>query len=416
MPRSQIRFLFLNVGHFLDHLFVLVFATVAALRLTTEWGLSYGALVPYATPSFIAFGLCAIPAGWLADKWSREGMMVIFFIGIGASSLLAGLADSPVQIAICLTLVGIFAAIYHPVGLAMVVQGRSRTGVALAINGVFGNMGVASAALLSGFLIDASGWRSAYFIPGIVSIVIGGLYLAFVRSDRSAAAADLAAATAATKTDSQPISKSRLLRIFGIIFFTTAIGGLVFQSTTFSLPKIFDERLTDLAGTATLVGWYAFVVFSVAALAQLVVGHLLDTHSLRTVFAVVAVLQASFFVIMTHLDGVASLLVAIGFMLAVFGQIPINDVLVGRIARSEWRSRAFALRYIVTFTVSASAVPLIAWIHTVWGFSVLFRLLAAAAVLIFLAVLLLPGADESLRREDTLEHEKERRGEEPASR
>ena len=359
MNRSQIRFLFLNVGHFLDHFFVLVFATVAALRLTTEWGLSYGALVPYATPSFIAFGLCAVPAGWLADRWSREGMMVIFFIGIGASALLAGLANSPLQLALCLTLVGIFAAIYHPVGLAMIVQGRDKTGVALAINGVFGNMGVASAALLSGFLIDTSSWRSAYFVPGAASMVIGGLYLWFVRTDR-AAARDAAVVTAGKKADTDPISRKRLWRIFGIIFFTTAIGGLIFQSTTFTLPKIFDERLTDLAGTATLVGWYAFVVFSVAAMAQLVVGYLLDTYSLRTIFAVVAIAQACFFAIMTHLSGMASLLVAIGFMLAVFGQIPINDVLIGRLARSEWRSRAYSLRYIVTFSVSASTVPLVA--------------------------------------------------------
>jgi MFS family permease len=414
--RSRIQFLFLNVGHFLDHLFVLVFATVAALRLTTEWGVSYGALVPYATPGFIAFGLCAIPAGWLADRWSREGMMVIFFIGIGASSLLAGLADSPAQIALCLTLIGIFAAIYHPVGIAMVVQGRSRTGVALAINGVFGNMGVASAALLSGYLIDASGWRSAFFIPGALSMAIGGLYLWFVRTGGEVPAADRTAAAGAGKAAGEPVSRHRLVRIFGIIFFTAAIGGLIFQSTTFSLPKIFDERLTDLAGTATLVGWYAFVVFSVAAFAQLVVGYLLDTSSLRAVFAVVAIAQAGFFVLMTHLTGLASLLVAIGFMLAVFGQIPINDVLVGRLARSEWRSRAFALRYIVTFSVSASAVPLIAWIHGAWGFDMLFRLLAAAAGLIFLAVMLLPRADEALRRENSLEHEKESGGEYSAGR
>ena len=182
-------------------------------------------------------------------------MMVIFFIGIGASALLAGLANSPVQLALCLTLVGVFAAIYHPVGLAMVVQGREKTGMALAINGVFGNMGVASAALLSGFLIDASGWRSAFFIPGVVSMVIGGLYLWFVRMDRVAAAADLAAATASQQRTAPPVARNRLVRIFGVIIFTTAIGGLIFQSTTFSLPKIFNERLTDFAGTATLVGW-----------------------------------------------------------------------------------------------------------------------------------------------------------------
>ncbi|MBT5456623.1 MAG: MFS transporter, partial [Rhodospirillaceae bacterium] len=188
MQRSQISFLFLNVGHFLDHLFILVFATVAALRLTTEWGMSYAALVPYATPGFIAFGVFAVPAGWLADKWSREGMIAVFFIGIGISALLAGMADSPLQIAVTLTLVGMFGAIYHPVGLAMVVEGRTKTGIALAVNGIFGNMGVATAALLTGFLIDTTGWRSAYFVPGAVSILIGCFYLAFVLRGRGTAA------------------------------------------------------------------------------------------------------------------------------------------------------------------------------------------------------------------------------------
>ncbi len=105
MHRSKVNFLFLNVGHFLDHFFMLVFATAAALQLSTKWGMSYAELIPYATPGFIAFGICAIPAGWLADKWSREGMMVVFFIGIGASSVLAGMANSPWQIAATLALI-----------------------------------------------------------------------------------------------------------------------------------------------------------------------------------------------------------------------------------------------------------------------------------------------------------------------
>ena len=151
--------------------------------------------------------------------------MVIFFIGIGASALLAGLANSPVQLALCLTLVGVSAAIYHPVGLAMVVQGREKTGMALAINGVFGNMGVASAALLSGFLIDASGWRSAFFIPGAVSMVIGGLYLWFVRMDRVAAAVDLAAVTTSQQKAAPPVARNRLVRIFGIIFLPRPLAG-----------------------------------------------------------------------------------------------------------------------------------------------------------------------------------------------
>ena len=388
MQPNKLRFFFLNVGHFLDHLFILVFAT-AALRLTTEWNMSYAELIPYATPGFVAFGLCSIPAGWLADKWSREGMMVVFFIGIGACAVIASAAQTPLQMAACLTLVGIFAAIYHPVGLAMVVEGLDKTGVPLAINGIFGNMGVASAALLTGFLVDRAGWQSAFIIPGVVSMGIGVLFFLAVRSGR----VDQAPSGAASAKAPVDIPRRLLLRIFGIILFTTAVGGLVFQSTTFALPKLFDERLADLAGNATAVGFYAFITFTIAAFAQLVVGYLVDNHSVRTVFAAVALLQAVFFFAMVQLEGMAALVVAIAFMLVVFGQIPINDVLVGRIARSAWRSRAYALRYIVTFTVSATAVPLIAWVHSEWGFGQLFQILAVAALLIFVATLLLPGRD-----------------------
>jgi len=395
MQRSQVKFLYLNLGHFLDHLFMLVFASAAALRLSTEWELSYAQLVPYATPGFIAFGVCAILAGWVADKWSREGMIVIFFIGIGASSLIAGMANSPLQIAAGLTLIGIFAAIYHPVGLAMVVQGRARTGVPLAINGIFGNLGVASAALLTGFLIDNAGWRSAFYVPGVVSIFLGLSYWYFVRNEQRVAAVEISASGAVQKKETAVIPRTTLVRVFAIIFFTTALGGLIFQSTTFALPKIFAERLMDFAGSATLVGWYAFLVFSLAALAQLVIGYLVDNHSIRLVFATVALFQAVFFYLMTHLDGIAALLVSIAFMFVVFGQIPINDVLVGKMARSEWRSRAYALRYVVTFSVMASAVPLIGWIHGNWGFARLFSLLAVVALMIFSATLLLPGSNKS---------------------
>ena len=433
MTRDRLHFLFLNVGHFLDHLFMLVFATVAALRLTEEWGMSYAALIPYATPGFVAFGIGAIPAGWIADKWSREGMMVIFFIGIGASSIATALAGSPVEIALGLLAIGLFAAIYHPVGLAMVVHGRQKTGVPLAINGVFGNLGVAVAALLTGWLIDTAGWRSAFVLPGAVSIGLGFAYAAFVWSGRRSGAADRAGGSgvggaaerqavaeewdaaakqaAATRqvaaeertADAKPatvaeqpaagpssIGRAAFVRIFAIIVFTTAIGGLVFQSTTFALPKIFDERLAGIAGSATAVGGYAFVVFAVAALAQLVVGYLVDRHSVRTVFAFVAGLQAVCFALMYQLAGVAALIVAVAFMLVVFGQIPINDVLVGRITKSEWRSRVYSIRYIVTFSVMASTLPLIAGIHASWGFGALFAVLAVAAGGIFAAVLMLP--------------------------
>ncbi len=394
MSRSRVEFAFLNLAHFFDHFLLLIFATAAALTLARDLGMGYGELIPYATPGFVAFAVFSIPAGWIADKWSREGMMLIFFIGIGASAALTALADTPTEIALGLFAIGFFAAIYHPVGLAMVVQGRSRTGVPLAVNGIFGNLGVASAALATGAVIDHAGWRWAFVLPGLVSILTGFAYAVFVASGRKTRAEAKGAASdgGATAVGMPGIERRMLARLFAIIFFSTAVGGLIFQSTTFALPKVFDERLGDLADTATLVGWYAFIVFTIGAFAQLAVGYLVDRHSARTVFIFVAGLQSALFAVMYQLTGVAALIVATGFMLVVFGQLPINDVLVGRVTRSEWRSRVYALRYIITFSVSASALPLIGWIHADWGFDALFVVLAAAAALIFASTLLLPRA------------------------
>ena len=388
---NRIQFAFLSIGHFCDHFFMLVFATVAALSLSQEWGMSYAELIPYATPGFVAFGVCAVPAGWLADRWSRNGMMVVFFIGLGLSSVFTSLAQTPLQIGIGLFAIGIFAAIYHPVGLALVVQGRENTGVPLAFNGIFGNMGVACAVLITGFFIDHKSWHSAFLWPGIVSIITGMTYAGVMYASRSTITNNTSHHIMKKKLEETKKMDRRLLfRVFGVIFLSTALGGLIFQSTTFALPKVFDERLTELAMSATLVGWYAFVVFAIAAFGQLVVGYLVDHYSIRAVFAAVIGLQALFFALMPGLTGWNALGVSMAFMLVVFGQIPINDVLISRITRSEWRSRVYAFRYIITFSVMASSVPIIAWIHHRWGFDTLFTVLSATAICILGAVLMLP--------------------------
>ena len=371
---------------------MLVFATAAALTLAREWGMSYAELIPYATPGFVAFGLFSLPAGWLADKWSREGMMLVFFFGIGISAVATALAQSPLQMAFGLFAIGVFGAIYHPVGIPLVIQGYVKTGLRIAVNGVFGNLGVASAALLTGYLVDQSGWRSAFIWPGLVTIVIGVGYAFLVARGRSKEpSADEGGASPATATAGNlQLGRNLLIRIFAIVFFSTAVGSLVFQSTTFSLPKIFDERLGDLAISATLVGWYAFVVFAIASMGQLVVGYLLDRFSIKAVFVGVAIFQVVFFLAMIGRVGSIALLISIAFMLVVFGQIPINDVLVGRVTKTEWRSRAYGLRYVIGFTVMASAVPMVAWIYARWSFDALFVVLAAAGAGILIAVMMLP--------------------------
>lgn len=405
MNRDRMHFLLLNIGHFLDHLFTLIFATVAALALIREWGMGYGALLAYATPGFLAFGLFSLPAGWLADKWSREGMMCVFFFGIGLASIATAFARTPIEIGIGLFVIGMFAAIYHPVGLAIVTGKWRNTGMRIAVNGVWGNLGVASAALITGYFIDNGGWRTAFIVPGTVSLVVGVAYFALRRreigSERIAAKAPVATGPAP-----DPDLRALLVRVSVIVFATTAISSIIFQSTTFALPKIFDERLRGIASeaaawareasapinadVATAVGIFAFVVFAVASLAQLVVGKLLDLYGPRPVFLTVASIQLVFFAAMPGLHDALALAVAFGFMLGAFGQIPINDYMIGKMASGSFRARVYGVRYVVSFTVLAAALPLIAFVHERFGFDTLFRLLAAAAAATIVIVSRLP--------------------------
>ena len=405
MERDRFYFLLLNIGHFLDHLFTLIFATVAALVLYREWGVGYAELLAYATPGFFAFGLFSLPAGWLADKWSRDGMMTVFFIGIGSTAIATSFAQTPLQIGFGLFAIGIFAAIYHPVGLAIVTMKWKNTGMRIATNGVWGNLGVASAALITGYLIDNGGWRLAFILPGIFSIAIGIIYLA-MRWHSVRTAEKEANSIPNTAQIPSAAYRSLLIRVATIVFLTTAVSSLIFQATTFALPKIFLERLGGLAAelaawfgdasltgqvdVASMIGFLAFIVFSIASLAQLVVGSMLDKFGPRRVFMTAAIVQIIFFAAMPGLTDTIALAVALGFMLGAFGQIPINDYMIGKTASGAYRARIYGVRYVVGFTVLAASLPLIAFVYKNWGFDTLFYILAIAAVVILAAVAILP--------------------------
>ena len=422
---ARLHFFFLNIGHFLDHLFMLVFSTAAAVVLVHEWGLTYSELIPYATPGFIAFAAFTIPAGWLADRYGREILISVFFIGCGFASIACAFASSPLQIAVCLFFVGVFASIYHPVGIALVLEGNKKTGLRVASNGVWGNLGVAVAALLTGALIDAGGWRSAFVVPAIVSILFGLTYYFKVRryspsqlalsaagqsagqktvsalakdEDKTPAKSLTASSTDSSndvsvdhsKAVSEHSERKRVQRVLAIVLLTTACGGVVFQSTTFALPKVLLEKSGDYATSATTLGWIAFIVFAIGSIGQLIVGYLLDRGSARRVFMAVAFLQVVFFALAIGAQGLWVPFIASGFMLAAFGQIPINDVLVGRVTNTLVRSRILAIRYTVTLSTMALSVPLISTLHARGGVASLFVLLTVMALIILIATRFLP--------------------------
>jgi MFS family permease len=385
---------FLNLGHLLDHLAMLVFPT-AVVAIAREWNVPYGDLLKIATGAFIAFGAFAIPAGWLADHWSRYKTLALFFIGIGVSLLATGFAQQTWQFGVGLTVVGAFAAIYHPVGIAMLVAEPEKMGKTLGWNGLWGNMGLAFAAILTGALVDAFGWRAAFFVPGVLCVLAGILFLVLVK--------DPGKVKKTSRSLGLHVDAKMMARIFAIMLIATACGGIIFNSTTISMPKVFDERLAALTQTNLGIGALVAAVYTLAAFAQVVMGALIDRFELRRLMIGVGLVQIPMLFLAANLQGWAMLGAALLMMLAVFGQIPLNDAIVGKYVADEFRARVLGVRYVVSLGVAAVAVPMISTLHkTEGGFSNVFVVLAVLASGVFISAWFFPTRGELVANKEKL--------------
>jgi len=378
MNRDRAQFLLLNIGHFLDHLFTLIFATVAALALSREWGVGYGDLLAYATPGFFAFGLFALPAGWLADKWSREGMMCVFFCGVGLSAIATGFAQTPLQIGIGLFVIGMFAAIYHPVGMAMLIEISQARGRTLAFNGVCGNLGVALAAGVTGILASWFGWRAAFIVPAVLCIATGIAYLWLVAGDAHQIATR-------KKTAEVALSPRAALVMFMLFIVISIMSGLVFNTVLVALPKLVDEQL-GASVDLMVVGGLATAVFMCGALAQLAVGRLVERMSAPMLFAAVVTVQFFGILLAAHATGPLLLLALALAMAAIYGQVTVGDIVVARFTADAWRGRIYAVRYFLNFTSSAIAVGMIALLHDRGGFALVLAVIAGCAGIVVVTV------------------------------
>ena len=382
---ARISLFFSNVGHAYAHIFMLLYPTVV-LVLDLEFALSYGGLLSLALPGFVLFGAAALPAGWLGDRWSALGMMAVFFIGTGGASVLTGFAATPWQLGLGLGLIGLFASIYHPVGIAWLVRNAARRGRALGINGMFGGIGIASAASVAGVFTHLIGWRAAFIVPGAVSVATGALFLYLIRSGA------VTEATADRKPAPEPARAERT-RTFFVLAVTILCGGLIFQALSVALPKVFDERLSVLTqGTIVGVGGMVTLVYLFGGLAQIVGGYLADKYPLKIVYVVAYALMAPVLILAAGAAELPLLLAAMAVIFLNVGALPAENSLLARYTPGRWRSTAFGVKFTVSLGVSSLGLPLVAFIYELGnGFYALFITLGALAAIVLAAAALLPS-------------------------
>ena len=383
--RDRTAIAFSNFGHTCTHMFTVLYAT-AVLHLPQVFNLPYGELLSLSSLGLMLFGVAALPAGWLGDRWSQVGMMVIFFLGIGAGAIVTGLAGSPNMIFWGLTLIGLFAAIYHPVGIAWIVASARKQGMSLGINGVFGNAGNSLAPVFVGVMIDYFSWRAAFVIPGVVAVLAG---LALLVVWRRGWVAD-------ARTDRVPPPAREpgdAYRVFIILTLTMACAGFVYAGLTNTMPKMFELGLGDgLTTSYTQIGLLVGIVSGAASAAGILGGWLADRFSARSIYLVFWMLQVPLLFVIASTTGATLLLVALLTLSFNLSFTAAENMLVAQYTPTRWRSLAYGAKFVLALGVAGLTVILAGWIFDSRGtFNLLYIWLGAAAIVAAVAGALLPG-------------------------
>ena len=375
--------LLLNAAHALDHLVLLVFASAVA-AIAIEFGIDrWEDLMPYTAGAFIMFGLGSIPAGRLGDLWGRRKMMLVFFWGIAASCAAIALTQSPMQIAIALTIMGAFSSIYHPVGIPMLLSTSKTPGLTIGVNNLAGNMGLAIAAILTGFMVKYFGWRAAFLLPAALSAVMGLMFARLAPEELHA--------PAKKKSTTHPIPRSMAIRALTVITIASTSGSLLFNFTTNGNTELFRERFIGIVSDPATLGMLVASVYAVAAFSQVIVGILIDRMAMKPLFLGIVLSQIVLFGLAAQSTGWMLFACALGFMAAIFGAIPFLDAVIVRYVDDQMRSRVAGIRLAVSFGVSGIAVYLLGPIVKASSFETLFIAMAVIACCTAFTVSWLPS-------------------------
>ena len=388
------QILFVNAAHLVTHysLLILPTAVLVMARPGGEFGSDYGPVLALATGMFVLYGLGSLPQGWLAARLGRKALMVGFGLGTGASLIAAGLVSTPLLLGLALASAGLFAAIYHPIGTALLVEAAgAKPGRSIGVNGVFGNIGVALAPVVTAFLVARYGWRVAFIAPGVFAVLLG---LAWTREREYDHSAHLAA------RPFPAIPPAIVRRAVTVLLSIAIVSGLVFNAYTLLLPKLMEERLAGDPRLIAIVGVLAFAVTLCGAATQFTVGRMIDRMTLKRLFLPLALVLA---------PTLAGLAVAQGWLVVplagmaaavIFGQVTVNETMTARYIAPPLRAKLYSVRFFLGFLGSAAAAPLVGFLHERTGSVTAATLvLAAFAVVTLGCAILFPDRPEELQPE-----------------
>ncbi|MDC1087076.1 MFS transporter [Alphaproteobacteria bacterium] len=388
----SIPYLYLNIGHLLDHFMMLIFAK-AAFDAGREFGLSYEEIIVYGTLGVVLFGAAAPLAGWLADKFSRAILITIYPFGLSLGAFLASMSQSTEMLGLSLGVLGFFAAIYHPVGIAMLIKRPGKVGLRLGVNGVWGNMGVAFAPIFTGFLIAYGDWRLAFIVPAILCFLFGISQIFAFRELNDAPESK----SLSNSNKEESIMSSNWQTVLICLGIVTLSGGFIFGSLTFLIPRLFEVNMLQISNDVAITGLLAGFVYAVASFSQIGTGWLVDKIPPKFVLSAMGLGQLIFIYFASISFDYDLLFIMLVAMLFVFGQVPITDAILVKYVNDSWRGRVLSIKFMINLCAGASVLPVTSFLlQNGYDFSFILESLALISIAIIISGLLLPNKQSNI--------------------
>lgn len=386
----QLSIGFSCAAHSMMHLLAAVFLT-AVLGIERAWDQDYDRLLKLWTLGSFLLGLGAPAAGWLSDRWSQSRMIVLFFGLTGLGGILAALATGPLGLMLGLAVLGLGGSIYHPVGIAWVVRNADNPGRVLGINGIFGAVGVGLAAIVAGSLTSWIDWRAAFWIPGLLSILMGLALWALI-------ALGYIVDPGRDRNPQPQAAKGDRMRAFFVLSVTMLCAGLLFQSLQTAMPKIVAVDMRGLLGLAAgeaadtaRIGTLVTIIYLLTSGAQVLGGMAADRFEPRRVYVVALAIQVPAVLLATQMADLPLFVALTALIFMNSMQLPAETVLLSRYTPEKHRGFAFGLKFVLSFASGPVAVWLVAATFGARGdFLVLLLSLGALATVAAIASWLLP--------------------------
>ena len=387
-------------------------------QLRNQFDMSITQITFLATLCYFLYGAMALPAGILADKSGYKLVLIIFFFGTPAAACVVGMAKSATQLGIGLALLGLFASLYHPTGLAMLSHEVRERGKAMGLHGMCGSLGLAFSPILASGIALRFSWRHAYYFLSVPGFIAGVVFIIMSRTIIKTEHPTAHSPEQKKQNTSPKLANKLPIAALILLYLAMTLFGFLYRGIMTALPSYMSrfsvdtgfqgdleglvlskglrQELADnklvLSENATILtdgadgkwqikdgdaqkydvrkegsklniygrnaakgGLFTTIVLLVGMFGQYMGGHFSDKRRKTRLYLIFNLICLPFIILIGLTSGMLVVLIAAVFALFHFANQPVENNLIAQYTPPRLRSSSYGLKFLLTFGVGGSA-------------------------------------------------------------